>query len=525
MKLVWGIILALVIFSGLTIVESPKVFGQSGLVVVIDSDTTWTKADSPHQLTGPLFVSQGATLTIEAGATVDLNDYNVLVNGTLRAIGTNSQKIQLISTGKAGSETIEFTKYSNGWNEETGSGSILEYVVTTHVHIDSSAPVKVYKSEIYSIYVSSSSIITDSTINVLKIIGGWPIIQKNDIYVIEIDSGTPEILYNTIERIENGEHYSSSPVISGNQITSIGHYGPKTNGGVRFRTFEADSITITNNVVKHGIFVVTNSALIANNTVTGYTFPGYEWFIVEARPINITSPGIILEGKGNVTGNTVTGCSLGIKGGTLIEGNLLTNNTDGIIVTQNDVIVRNNYIQANSTGIEALTGGKITVEKNLIKDCENYGVDATTSEATILNNSITNVGRVAIRLLECGSAKINYNNIENYGQYSIYLDGTSSTIDATNNWWGTTDTQTIDTTIYDFKHDFYLGKVNIEPILTEQNPNTEPKYIPQIPEFPAWAVLLLLLGAIVGIMGLLKRGLKNYKKQNRLLHDLNQKAN
>ncbi|MDG6221716.1 MAG: right-handed parallel beta-helix repeat-containing protein [Candidatus Bathyarchaeota archaeon] len=478
---------------------STIVFAQPGLVVVIDSDTTWTKADSPHELTGPLFVSQGATLTIEAGATVDLNDYNVLVNGTLRAIGTSSQKIQLISTGKAGSETIEFTQHSNGWNEETGSGSTLENVVTNHVHIDSSAPVKVYKSEIYSIYVSSSSIITDNTIKVLKVSGGSPIIQNNDIYVIDIDSGTPEILDNTIERIENGDHCSSSPVISGNLITSIGHYGPKTNGGVSFRVFQAKSITITNNTIRHGIFVVANSAVIANNTVTGYTFSGYEWFIVEARPINITSPGIILEGKGNVSGNIVTGCSLGIKGGTLIEGNLLTNNTDGIIVTQNDAIVRNNNIQANSTGIEALTGGKVTIENNLIKDCDKYGVNVITSEATILNNTITNVDQVAIRLLECGSAKINYNNIENYAQYSIYLDGTSSTIDATNNWWGTTDTQAIDATIYDFKHDFYLGKVNIEPILTEPNPNAQPKYI--IPEFPTWTILplaaVIILVAII----------------------------
>ncbi len=41
---------------------------------ILHSDTEWTKAGSPYILTGPVAVDSGVTLTVEAGATVELND-------------------------------------------------------------------------------------------------------------------------------------------------------------------------------------------------------------------------------------------------------------------------------------------------------------------------------------------------------------------------------------------------------------------------------------------------------------------
>jgi len=38
------------------------------------------------------------------------------------------------------------------------------------------------------------------------------------------------------------------------------------------------------------------------------------------------------------------------------------------------------------------------------------------------------------------------------------------------NWWGTTNTQAINQSIYDFKDDFNLGTVNFVPFLTAPNP-------------------------------------------------------
>ena len=50
---------------------------------IINSNATWTKADSPYALTGPVLVNNGVTLTIQPGVTVDLGSYYIVINGTI----------------------------------------------------------------------------------------------------------------------------------------------------------------------------------------------------------------------------------------------------------------------------------------------------------------------------------------------------------------------------------------------------------------------------------------------------------
>ena len=50
----------------------------------------------------------------------------------------------------------------------------------------------------------------------------------------------------------------------------------------------------------------------------------------------------------------------------------------------------------------------------------------------------------------------------------------SNSVDLSNNWWGTTDQQAINQSIYDFKNDFNLGTVNFVPYLTSPNTNAPP---------------------------------------------------
>ena len=51
---------------------------------IIASDTTWSKANSPYNLTGTVTVKKGVTLKIEAGATVNTFNHYIQVNGTLK---------------------------------------------------------------------------------------------------------------------------------------------------------------------------------------------------------------------------------------------------------------------------------------------------------------------------------------------------------------------------------------------------------------------------------------------------------
>jgi hypothetical protein len=71
---------------------------------LITSDTKWTKANSPYNLTSSITVASEVTLTIEPGTIVQLNEYHLQINGTLIARGTSNDPINFhggaaISTG------------------------------------------------------------------------------------------------------------------------------------------------------------------------------------------------------------------------------------------------------------------------------------------------------------------------------------------------------------------------------------------------------------------------------------------
>ena len=69
------------------------------------------------------------------------------------------------------------------------------------------------------------------------------------------------------------------------------------------------------------------------------------------------------------------------------------------------------------------------------------------------------------------------------GIYSF--EGISTNVNATYNWWGTTDTQAINQTIHDNKNDFNLGTVEFVPFLTAPNPEAMPNPNAPIPTPPA----------------------------------------
>ncbi|MGD9130028.1 MAG: hypothetical protein PVH73_00450 [Candidatus Bathyarchaeota archaeon] len=333
---------------------------------IIGADTTWTKANSPYSLTGNVLVSHGVTLTIEAGVSVNLGDYYIMVNGTLRAQGSSTDKIQF-----SGGE-ISFTQYSNGWDESSSSGCILENSVL-------------------------SSAVTVS--NSLKV----------------------------------------------NDVTSSGSID-----------FDEPGKPVISNSTLRGRISVNGDGIISNNT--------------------ILDEGIILYGNATLTMNTISGCSTGILALTyywddsnpdawpnctsLIEGNLITGNTNGIIVREHQgaahgrPIIQNNTIVDNSVGIY-----------------------------------VTWIG------IRAPSPTILYNNIYNNHDYNFRTD-VPDDIDAAYNWWGINDTPSINQMIYDFEDDFDLGTVNFIPFLNEANPN-----IPEIiPEYSSWLLLLLLLATLLVIV-------------------------
>lgn len=375
---------------------------STGVMGIISSDTTWTQANSPYNLTGNVLVDSGVTLTIEAGATLNSNEYYIRVDGTLiiesgvtvnlgavvsggviqvngvlTAIGTSANPIHVTGVGYSphfmipvSFSSIVFSESSDGWNEQAGSGCIIQNTVFSQSEVTISSSPK----------VTECTFVDGSEINVY---GGSPVISENVVVgVIDADGGSPTISNNNVD----------------------------------------GCIAVDDDV---------EDAYIVDNVITG---------------------------GGNRPAGSRTciffGCDWG-GGHVRIERNSIAQSDIGIYF----FIAGGGYL-----------GPMLTIQNNTITN-NNVGIaikNPTSQPVTIINNNI-------------------YDNTINI-ELSAYA---SEDINATYNWWGTTDTQTISELIVDFYDNLFdLGKVSFTPFLTEPNPEAEP-----IPEFSSWLILLPLLVA------------------------------
>ena len=60
----------------------------------------------------PVVISKGVTLSIDPGTTVNLNNYYLQVDGTLRAVGTETNQIHINGPQQSTSAKINFTNTS-----------------------------------------------------------------------------------------------------------------------------------------------------------------------------------------------------------------------------------------------------------------------------------------------------------------------------------------------------------------------------------------------------------------------------
>ena len=134
---------------------------------IITQDIAWTKTNSPYNLTGPLGISQGLTLTVQPGVTVNLNGYFIQVNGTLSARGSNADLIHFNN-----GQYIVFSQPSTNWNEQMQSGNIIENAVIDSVYIATgNAAPKLNKDIIigsngFGLLIQGSPTISNSTLSV-----------------------------------------------------------------------------------------------------------------------------------------------------------------------------------------------------------------------------------------------------------------------------------------------------------------------------------------------------------------------
>ena len=411
------------LIGGLLVVSSVH-FGvaQSGISVygIISSDVTWTKANSPYNITGIVTVEFGVTLKIEPGTTINLNSYSLQINGTLNAQGTSSDPINFNGglPVKAGAEAmlsldfgseIVFSPSSAGWNDKTQSGSIIENAV------------------IYGLVVN----------------GGSPKISDCSMLNIDVFGGSAEILNNNV--VGGIGVYSGPTVISNNIISQQTHYF----WGVVAQRYDR------NNAV---IFVGNNaSAVISNNIIEGS---------ISQVPCGI---GFGTEGfTGNVTVNVYNNTIYGFRG-VYGAGIAISAGIGSVAVSDNTV--RDCFYGIGINDTDPIEDGQLgistVIQRNLIYN-NSFGIGLT-YPATVENNTISNN---SVGITSAVPSTITYNDIDDNNQSVVLLS--SSSLNSNYNWWGTTDVAAVNQTIHDSKDDLSLGTVNFVPFLDASNSRAAP---------------------------------------------------
>ncbi len=251
---------------------------------VLSSDTTWTKANSPYVLTGVVGVAEGVTLTIEPGVTVNFGSYYIQVDGTLCARGTSSDKIVFEATEPLWSnKRIVFTDACTSWDEQAGTGCIIENAILNLVSIYIG-----YKSP----KIDSNSFNYASIGDMIYVSGGSPIISSNTMIFegngISTDGGSPVISDNFIQGsssstgIETRNSGSGEAIIVRNTIVG-NRYGidsPVASQIIEGNVFQNNQVgingggTILNNTIENGEISIRKpftQSIIKYNNIIGYS--------------------------------------------------------------------------------------------------------------------------------------------------------------------------------------------------------------------------------------------------------------
>jgi hypothetical protein len=175
-----------------------------------------------------------------------------------------------------------------------------------------------------------------------------------------------------------------------------------------------------------------------------------------------------ITGRGDIF-NAIVVVYIGGIGSPVFSGNTLDGGAQALGKGPNVGIEYSGYITITNNEIRdcgPAIRGSITgsVQRNYFHD--NQGTIQASDGLTIENNTFADSGPYVE-----GSPTVHYNNfLDNAG----VTMATSKSLDATNNWWGTTDSAAIDQKIHDSKDDFNLGTVGYTPFLTAQNPQAMP---------------------------------------------------
>ncbi len=528
----------------------------------INTDTTWTLANSPYVSTSGIIVAENVTLTIEAGVEIKLNSgHSITINGGIVARGNDANKIRFTSNTQDNWAYLHLTDtaidaiYTQDGQYQ--SGSIFEHVIIENgagTAVTNNAALRIQAAYPYMNYMTVQDNADSGVrlwelgvgaINVLNssflrnthygfVMEDNPIgsrlhftnldVSNNGSNGLEIHSSemTLTVIDSRFENNggrgftlnDNGSSGSGSAnlnwTIRNNLVQGNSHSGIGGGGLIRWYSAGGSHLSFTDNIIRNNtttstsgglyLFVYSPSATATiennqflNNSSSFNTGGVYIYSYVNAS----ISYNIIM---GNSSGGSYGGISmLGLYGTTFTHNIILNNSANSVggayfayFSDANDA-VSNNIIASNSA---ATTGGA------LISSLRSLGFKSFSQNSLVFNGAgsgaglefddlfhssgeMSNVtantfsgnhdgtGNAATSLIKAqGDALISGNNFIGIQATSLVRNHNvqgESNIDATGNWWGTTDGNAIENLVWHQLDDAALSQVLYSPYETQIN--------------------------------------------------------
>jgi hypothetical protein len=496
------LLVAVIILSSLGFSSCNPIAIPDGVGGILSSDTTWTRNQSPIRLTSTLVVPAGITLTIESGVYVDLYQYQIEVNGILKARGTSDQPITISTSLNKKSGLFAYSPLPEALHLNSGSGgSTIEYATITErvviadsivasksrfedfIEIDRGSPTISDSFISYMSIFNGSSQFTNDTIDKLFTVQGTPVFRGNVINTLTAYSGRFEnntLAQYTYVSVPVPPHKPGAPVFMGNLIS--GRASVSADCLFSDNTF-TDGISISNGTVtiinndfratKNNtiISVSGNGADITNNRIVGINNIPFNISKHELAPQQI---GIYISPDTNATisNNEIRNCQIGI--------NALPSYVQ---IMKN--VVANNYCGINLAPSQYFSTPFFTPPE--------YARADSIRENDILNNTVG----IDIWIFRT-AANITNNSLYDNSLYNLRLRCSNDT-DVAYNWWGTNDPAAISRSIYDGKDDPTLGTVTFSPFYTASNSQSQ-STVNTSPELTAANNSTPILAITVGVI-------------------------
>ncbi|MCK9364544.1 MAG: Ig-like domain-containing protein [Syntrophales bacterium] len=454
-----------------------------------------------------LIVPSGLTLTIESGVTIKIDSGKAIqVDGTLISRGTSENKVVFTSSlasPVAGSwGFIKFTDSSiDATFDDSGNytgGSILQHCkieyagggsVPDAVIVESAAP---FIDNCEIAYTKGAGIYATNPPNIR--------ITNNNIHHSQKIGNGYSITGGGIA-IDGG-----SAIIKGNVLSN--NAGEQRGGGITLRSISASTLvdgnTITNNTGNGndsgagGIHVGGNSAVItiSNNTVDSNSGSSGYGGGAGGIKVHYNTANVVIDS--NTVINNTGDCGINLGGGgfgpsahatiqnnaiknnassgiqvfgdgqpTVISGNTIQSNTgNGVNIVQGqNITIQNNTVESNNGGISVGSGSGQTISGNTIRNNAGSGLSLGSGSGSVSTNTITGNSSSGISVSN-SNWTIHNNNLYGNTSYDLsYSGGSGTTLDTTDNWWGTINASDIDMDVYDKYDDLVKGISNFSTLL------------------------------------------------------------